>query len=148
MNKEEELPEEAALEENHQNEEKDEGPLSQNITLFKHDSYTDGEFVYLDVMTPVNISPGSGKVSIDKSKPKRFIGKTQVDFGGRVAPYSFMIEGANNVKEAVDMFDSSLNKAIEHTREEIEEMRKEQMSQKPNIVVPESAQEGGGKIIV
>ena len=108
------------------------GPLSESIQLFKHESYTDGHLVYLDVMTPVKIS-GSGKVSMEKDKQKQFIGKSQVDFGGRVMPYTFMIEGVDNVKDAIDQFDNAMEKALERTKEKMEEMRKESENK---LVVP------------
>jgi len=104
--------------------EEKEGPLSENVQLFKQESYTDGQLLYLDVMTPVKVSK-SGKVAIDKDGPKSFIGKSQVDFGGRVMPYTFMIEEAKTVRDAIDQFDNALAKALDRTRERVEEIQKE-----------------------
>jgi len=116
------------------------GPLSETIQLFKHESFTDGNLVYIDVMTPIKLS-GTGKVSIDKERKKTFIGKTQVDFSGKVGPYTFMIEDSNNVKEAIDKFDDALEAALDRTREQVENMRKEQESK---VIVPN---DNKGKII-
>ena len=131
MNKEENVEEVKSTEEETQ----EEGPLSENIELFKQESYTDGQLVYLDIMTPMTISK-SGKLSVNKDGRKRFIGKSQVDFGGRVMPYTFIIENARTAKEAIDQFDDALSKALERTREQVEEMQKEQEEKEKKIIVP------------
>lgn len=101
--------------------------------LFKHESYTDGNLIYIDVMTPVSIS-SSGKTSIEKEKTKQFIGKTQVNFNGKIMPHTFMIEKAKNIKDALNLFDSSLEESLEDIRKKVEEMQKEEESK---ILVPD-----------
>lgn len=111
----------------------EDGPLSEKTQLYKHESYTDGELIYLDVMTPMKFS-GSGKISVDKDKPKQFIGKSQIEYGEQIMPYSFLIENANNVKEAIDQFDNAMEEALSRTREKIKEMNEQKQKE---IVVPD-----------
>jgi len=105
------------------------------IQFFKQETITNAQGIVIDVMVPVSISK-TGKISVEKSKPKVFVGKTPVDMGGRVVPFPFAIDGANNMHEALHMFESCAGKAIKEANQRIKE-EVDTMKEKDNeIIVP------------
>ena len=110
--------------------------------MFKHESFTDGDNVTVEVLTPVKIS-SSGKASIDKDGKKIFVGKTYISVGSRPTPYTFRIIEADNLKAAVDCFEASLQHALEGTRKEVEEFQKKQEEEQKSKILTPSQSEGG-----
>lgn len=117
-----------------------EGLLKESKQFFKQETYTNGQEITIDVLTPIKI-PNSGKISVDKNKPKIFVGKAPVDVGDRIIPFTFMIDGVSNFKEALDVFDesckNSLAEANQKRQEQMEELKNERSNQ---IVVPGASQ--------
>jgi len=144
---EEEVKEEAAVEEAAVEEEAQEEEIVDidKMQFFRQETISNAQNIVIDVMVPVSI-PKSGKMTVDKTKPKVFIGKTPVNMGNQVIPFPFAIEGANNIYEALHQFDKSAARAVEEANqrvaEEYETMKKKKESE---IVVPGNV--GGGKII-
>jgi len=128
------------MSEEEKNEETPKAPSSEDIQLYKHEGFTDGSSIHLDVMTPVNIS-ANGKISVIKDEPKKIIGKSHIEVGEQLMPYSFVMEKAKNIKEAIDMFDEEFHAAVEKTKERVEAMQKENENK---LVVPGNQD---GKII-
>jgi hypothetical protein len=102
--------------------------------FFRHESYTSGTDVTIEILTPVKVS-SSGKTSVIKDMDKIFIGKTFISVAETPTPYTFRIIEADNLRKAIDVFESSLEKALEETRKEVEELQKKRENQ---IVTPDS----------
>ena len=106
--------------------------------FYKHETITDGDYMSVEVLTPVKIG-ASGKSSIDKDGKKIFVGKTFISVNDKPQPYTFNIIEASDLKQAVDCFEQSLQNALEETRKSVEEFQKQQMeAQKNKIVTPGS----------
>jgi hypothetical protein len=99
----------------------------ENTQFFKHETVTDGAGIVIDMLTPISINNG-GKTSIDKDKPRIFVGKTPVETPRGIIPFSFPIEAAN-LKAALKSFSSQADIAIQKENEKIKEMQNQ-------IVVP------------
>jgi len=110
--------------------------------MFKHESFTDGDNVTVEMLTPVKIS-SSGKVSMEKDAEKIFVGKTYISVGHKPTPYTFRIIEADNLKTAVNCFESSLQKALVETRKDVEEFQRKQAEEAQNKIVTPDQPEGG-----
>jgi hypothetical protein len=97
-------------------------------TLYREDVYTDRRIGTIRVLTPVT-SMGS----TDSSRAVLYIGETQLLTPGGLLPLAFEID-ANSLSEAVEGFGGGANEAVERTRREIEQLRREQAS---SIIVPD-----------
>jgi len=120
------------------NEEQDQEFNIDDVQFFKQEVITDAQAILIEIMTPVKISK-SGKMSVDKSMPKQFIGKSSASLDGRPIPFSFIIEDATNIYEATRSFEKYSLKTIQLINENIQKMQNE-------IVVPGGRPEGS-KII-
>jgi len=108
--------------------------------LYKLECITDSQLVAIDMLVPISISQ-SGKISIDKDKPRKFIGKTHVMAMGQLTPYSFQMTGIKNAREAIDKFDTIMDKELDKTRQRIaieqEKAKQQQREQQSQIIVPQ-----------
>jgi len=126
-------------------------PLSTNelrmdpTTLYREEVYTDRRIGTIRVLTPV-----TGEGGTDLGRPVLYVGETQLLTPGGLLPLSFEIE-ATSLADAVEKFGAGANEAVERTRREIEQLRREASS---SIIVPDrmpggfdpSGGPGGGQI--
>lgn len=113
--------------------------------LYREEVYTDRKTGTVRVMTPVTDDGAT-----DISRPVLYMGQTQIMTPMGTLPIAFEIE-AQSLSEAVSKFGDGASQAIEHTMEELKELRRQAASQ---IVIPESGSgysgpgglPGGGKI--
>ena len=103
-------------------------------SLYREEVFTDRKIGTIRVMTPVTSLGGP-----DASRPVIYVGETQLLTTGGLLPLVFEIE-ATSLGDAADKFAEGAEMAIERTRREIEQMRREQASQ---IIVPDSMPGGG-----
>jgi len=101
-------------------------------SLYREENFTDQRVGTLRRLTPVS-SDGND----DPSRPVRYIGQSQMMTPMGPLPISFEIE-ADSLQQAVEKYAEEAKLAVEHTLEELKEMRRQAASQ---IVVPEA---GGG----
>lgn len=102
-------------------------------TLYREDVYTDRRIGTIRVLTPVT-SMGS----TDSSRAVLYVGETQLLTPGGLLPLAFEID-AGSLSEAVEGFAAGANDAVERTRREIEQLRREQAS---SIIVPDRMPSG------
>jgi hypothetical protein len=109
-------------------------PLSPNelrmdpTTLYREEVYTDRRIGTIRVLTPV-----TGEGGTDLGRPVLYVGETQLLTPGGLLPLSFEIE-ATSLADAVEKFAAGANEAVERTRREIEQLRREAAS---SIIVPD-----------
>jgi hypothetical protein len=104
-------------------------------SLYREDTYTDRRIGTIRVLTPV-----TPEGSTDLGRPVLYVGETQLLTTGGLLPLVFEIE-ARSLNEAVDKFPQGAEAAIERTRREIEQLRREAASQ---IIVPDRMPGGLG----
>jgi hypothetical protein len=104
-------------------------------SLYREDTYTDRRIGTIRVLTPV--TPDG---STDLGRPLLYVGETQLLTTGGLLPLVFEIE-ARTLSEAIDKFSQGAEAAIERTRREIEQLRREAASQ---IIVPDRMPGGLG----
>jgi hypothetical protein len=104
-------------------------------SLYREDTYTDRRIGTIRVLTPVTRDGAT-----DLGRPVLYVGETQLLTTGGLLPLVFEIE-ATSLGEAVDNFSDGAEAAIERTRREIEQMRREAASQ---IIVPDRMPGGLG----
>jgi hypothetical protein len=97
-------------------------------SLYREEVYTDRKIGTIRVLTPVT-SLGSP----DGSRAVLYVGETQLLTPGGLLPLSFEIE-ATTLAEAIEQFGVGANEAVERTRREIEQLRREAAS---SIIVPD-----------
>jgi len=97
-------------------------------SLYREDTYTDRRIGTIRILTPVTRDGAT-----DPGRPVIFVGETQLLTTGGLLPLVFEIE-ATSLGDAVDNFSDGAEAAIERTRREIEQMRREAASQ---IIVPD-----------
>jgi hypothetical protein len=97
-------------------------------SLYREDVYTDRKIGTLRVLTPVTTLGGS-----DPSRAVLYVGETQLLTPGGLLPLAFEIP-ARSLAEAIEQFAAGANEAIERTRREIEQLRREAAS---SIIVPD-----------
>ena len=98
-------------------------------SLYREDTYTDRRIGTIRILTPVTRDG-----TTDLGRPILYVGETQLLTTGGLLPLVFEIE-ATSLGDAADKFADGAEMAIERTRREIEQMRREQASQ---IIVPDS----------
>jgi hypothetical protein len=103
-------------------------------SLYREDTYTDRRIGTIRILTPVTRDGAT-----DLGRPVLYVGETQLLTTGGLLPLVFEIE-ATSLGDAADKFADGAEMAIERTRREIEQMRREQASQ---IIVPDSMPGGG-----
>ncbi|HEV8143912.1 MAG TPA: hypothetical protein VGQ77_13710 [Methylomirabilota bacterium] len=104
-------------------------------SLYREDTYTDRKIGTIRVLTPVTAAGAT-----DPGRKILYVGETQLLTTGGLLPLVFEIE-ATNLTEAVSKFADGAEAAIERTRREIEQMRREAASQ---IIVPDRMPGGLG----
>ena len=104
-------------------------------SLYREDTYTDRRIGTIRVLTPV-----TPEGATDLGRPILYVGETQLLTTGGLLPLVFEIE-ARTLSEAVDKFSQGAEAAIERTRREIEQLRREAASQ---IIVPDRMPGGLG----
>ena len=104
-------------------------------SLYREDTYTDRRIGTIRVLTPV-----TQEGTTDLGRPVLYVGETQLLTTGGLLPLVFEIE-ARSLSEAVDRFSQGAEAAIERTRREIEQLRREAASQ---IIVPDRMPGGLG----
>jgi hypothetical protein len=104
-------------------------------SLYREDTYTDRKIGTIRVLTPVT-SDGA----TDLGRKILYVGETQLLTTGGLLPLVFEID-ATNLGDAVSKFAEGAEAAIERTRREIEQMRREAASQ---IIVPDRMPGGLG----
>jgi hypothetical protein len=97
-------------------------------TLYREDVYTDRRAGTVRVLTPV-----TGAGTQDLGRVVLYVGETQLLTPGGLLPLSFEID-ATSLAEAVEKFAAAANDAVERTRREIEQLRREAAS---SIIVPD-----------
>jgi hypothetical protein len=103
-------------------------------SLYREDTYTDRRIGTIRILTPVTRDGAT-----DLGRQVLYVGETQLLTTGGLLPLVFEIE-ATSLGDAADKFADGAEMAIERTRREIEQMRREQASQ---IIVPDSMPGGG-----
>jgi len=113
--------------------------------LYREDSYTDRKLGVIRCMTPV--TPAG---ETDTTRPILFMGQAEIMTSMGPVPINFEIEGST-LGQAVANFADAAQKGIQHTVEQINEMRRQQSSQL--VVAPGNMpglkgdpRGGGGKI--
>jgi len=95
--------------------------------MYEETRYTDGVHVNVTIRKPVD-----NKGNPDSSRPILYIGHTAVNFGGMPPiPITFLIEGANSVESALQLYESNLHKAAQAA---LIQMGEEARRQKQQIV--------------
>jgi hypothetical protein len=97
-------------------------------TLYREDVYTDRRVGTIRVLTPVTAAGAQ-----DLGRAILYVGETQLLTPGGLLPLSFEIE-ATSLAEAIEKFGAAANDAVERTRREIEQLRREAAS---SIIVPD-----------
>ena len=105
------------------------------MSLYREDTYTDRRIGTIRVLTPV-----TREGTTDLGRPVLYVGETQLLTTGGLLPLVFEID-ARSLNEAVDRFSQGAEAAIERTRREIEQLRREAASQ---IIVPDRMPGGLG----
>jgi hypothetical protein len=109
-------------------------PLSPNeltmdpASLYREEIYTDRKIGTIRVLTPVT---GGGLV--DASRPVLYLGETQLLTPGGLLPLAFELP-ATSLADAIEKFAAGANEALERTRRELEQLRREAAS---SIIVPD-----------
>jgi hypothetical protein len=103
-------------------------------SLYREDVYTDRKIGTIRVLTPVTAGglPDAGRAVL-------YVGETQILTPGGLLPLAFEIP-AGSLADAIDRFAAGANDAIERTRREIEQLRREAAS---SIIVPDRMPPGG-----
>src|SRR5947199_21728 len=121
-------------------------PKMDASALYREDVITDRRVGTLRVMTPIKVDG-----STDLGRPVLYVGEAQLLTQAGLLPLVFEID-ATSLADAIDKFAAGATAAIERTRRELEDLRREAASQ---IVVPptlppgfdpKGGLPGGGKI--
>src|SRR5262249_24642404 len=102
-------------------------PKMDASALYREDVITDRRVGTLRVMTPIKVDG-----STDLGRPVLYVGEAQLLTQAGLLPLVFEID-ATSLADAIDKFAAGATAAIERTRRELEELRREAASQ---IVVP------------
>ncbi len=103
--------------------------------LYREDTYTDRRIGTIRILTPVKTDG-----STDLGRPVLYVGETQLLTQAGLLPLVFEID-ATSLGDAVEKFPQGAEAAIERTRREIEQLRREAASQ---IIVPDRMPGGLG----
>ena len=104
-------------------------------SLYREDTYTDRKIGTIRVLTPV--TPDG---TTDLGRKILYVGETQLLTTGGLLPLVFEID-ATSLGDAIGKFAAGAEGAIERTRREIEQLRREAASQ---IIVPDRMPGGLG----
>lgn len=96
-------------------------------SLYREEVITDRRVGTLRVMTPITVDGGP-----DSSRQVLYVGEAQLLTQAGLLPLVFEID-ATSLADAIEKFAAGATAAIERTRRELEELRREAASQ---IVVP------------
>jgi len=96
-------------------------------SLYREEVVTDRRVGTIRVMTPIKTDG-----STDASRPVLYVGEAQLLTQAGLLPLVFEID-ATSLTDAIDKFAAGATTAIDRTRRELEELRREAASQ---IVVP------------
>jgi hypothetical protein len=99
-----------------------------SAALYREEIFTDRRIGTIRVLTPVT-SIGAP----DASRPVLFVGEAQLLTPGGLLPLAFEIEAAS-LAEAIERFGAGAQEAVERTRRELDELRREAAS---SIIVPD-----------
>jgi hypothetical protein len=97
-------------------------------SLYREELYTDRRIGTIRVLTPVTTAGAP-----DLGRPTLYVGETQLLTPGGLLPLSFEID-ATSLADAIEKFGAGANDAVERTRREIEQLRREAAS---SIIVPD-----------
>lgn len=97
-------------------------------SLYREETFTDRRIGTIRVLTPVRADG-----LVDMSRKVLYVGETQLLTAGGLLPLVFEIE-ATSLADAVEKFGAGANDAVERTRRELEELRREAAS---SIIVPD-----------
>ena len=97
-------------------------------SLYREDTFTDRKIGTIRTLTPVK-SDGSA----DLGRKVLYVGETQLLTAAGVLPLVFEID-AVSLADAVDKFAAGAEEAVERTRRELDELRREAAS---SIIVPD-----------
>jgi len=103
-------------------------------SLYREEMYTDRRIGTVRVLTPVT-SAGAP----DGSRAVLYVGETQLLTPGGLLPLAFEIE-ATSFADAIEKFGNGAREAVERTRRELDELRREAAS---SIIVPDRMPPGG-----
>jgi hypothetical protein len=106
--------------------------------LYREESYTDLTVGSIQVLVPVTTAGAE-----DPSRPKQFIGQTQILSAAGPLPLSAPID-ASTLEEAIRKFPQAAKAAVDRLMDEAREMQRQEASR---IVVPGSDKAGGGLLI-
>jgi hypothetical protein len=102
-------------------------PKMDATSLYREEVVTDRRVGTIRVMTPIKVDG-----STDPSRPVLYVGEAQLLTQAGLLPLVFEID-ATSLADAIDKFSAGATTAIDRTRRELEELRREAASQ---IVVP------------
>ena len=97
-------------------------------SLYREEIYTDRKIGTIRVMTPVTAAGLA-----DPGRPVLYMGETQLLTPGGLLPLAFELP-VKSLAEAIDKFGEGANEALERTRRELEQLRREAAS---SIIVPD-----------
>ena len=97
-------------------------------SLYREDTYTDRRIGTIRVLTPVTRDGAT-----DLGRPVLYVGETQLLTTGGLLPLVFEID-ATSLSDAIEKFAVGAAGALERTRREIEQLRREAAS---SIIVPD-----------
>jgi hypothetical protein len=106
--------------------------------LYREETYTDLTVGTIQVLVPVTVTGAE-----DSSRPRQFVGQTQIMSPAGALPLNAPIE-ATTLEEAIRKFPEAAQAAVEQLMEEAREMQREEASR---IVVPGVDKAGGGLLI-
>ncbi len=121
-------------------------PTMNPADLYLEEVFTDRKVGSIRRLTPVDTNG-----EVDTGRPVLFMGQAQLLTAMGPVPLTFEIP-ANSLPQAIDKFPEAAQKAVDHTVDELEQLRREAAS---SIVIPEpgaggfggaGAMPGGGKI--
>lgn len=104
-------------------------------SLYREETLTDRRIGTIRVLTPITVDG-----SFDATRHVLYVGEAQLLTPAGVLPLVFEIE-ATSLADAVDKFAAGARTAVERTRREIEELRREAAS---SIIVPDRMPGGLG----
>ncbi len=104
-------------------------------SLYREEMFTDRKIGTIRVLTPVTADGG-----FDSARKVLYVGETQLLTPAGVLPLVFEIEGTS-LADAIEKFGAGANEAIERTRRELQELRREASS---SIIVPDRMPGGLG----
>lgn len=107
--------------------------------LHREENYTDLTVGSIQVLVPV--TPDGQD---DPSRPKKFVGQTQIMSAAGPLPINAPMESATTLAEAIEEFPAAAKAAVERLMEEAREMQRQEASR---IVMPGSEKPGGGLVI-